>query len=66
MIDTSGFYAYFDETLQYSDNAVYFPDGSVIVESEHSNYNYPIAGWYYFDSRLQAEEFFGIAVLLNA
>lgn len=66
IIDTSGFYAYFDDELQYSDNAVYFPDGSVIVETLHDTYTYPYNGWYYFPTRLLAEEFFGIAVLLNA
>ena len=60
MIDTSGFYAYFDLALQYSDNAVYFPDGSVIVESIHDTYTYPVYGWYYFDTLEEAELFFGI------
>lgn len=66
IIDTSGFYAYFDGTLHYCDNAVYFPDGTVLVETLHNTYTYPYQGWYYFESRLLAEEYFGIQVLLNA
>ena len=60
MIDTSGFYAHFDNELYYSDNAVYFPDGSVIVETLHDTYTYPINGWYYFATIEEAELFFGI------
>lgn len=66
--DTSGFYM-FDPILDmliYAPDAVYFPDGSVIVETLHDTYTYPYNGWYYFESKLLAEEFFGIAVLLNA
>lgn len=59
-VDTSGFYAYFDDYLQYCDNAVYFPDGEVIVETLHDTYTYPVYGWYYFEYREQAEQFFGI------
>lgn len=60
IVDTSGFYAYFDDYLQYCDNAVYFPDGTVIIETFHDTYTYPINGWYYFADRLEAELFFGV------
>jgi hypothetical protein len=60
IVDTSGFYAYFDNYLQYSNNAVYFPDGTVLVETLHDTYTYPINGWYYFQFREEAELFFGI------
>lgn len=60
--DTSGFYAYFDNQLQYCDNAVYFPDGTVIVETCHESYDYPYQDWYYFNTRDEAELFFGITI----
>lgn len=60
IVDTSGFYNYFDDTLQYCDNAVYFPDGTVIVETLHDTYDYPYQGWYYFNNRIEAETFFGV------
>jgi len=62
-VDTSGFYAYFDNYLQYSDNCITFPDGTTLVETLHDTYTYPYEGWYYFTDVTLAEKFFGI---LNA
>lgn len=62
--DTSGFYCYDDtfKTLNYAPDCVYFPDGSVIVESLHDTYTYPVFGYYWFATQTEAELFFGVPI----
>lgn len=58
-MNTSGFYKLDGETLLYSPTTV--ESASYFLNAEiHETYTYPIDGWYWFDSLLQAEN-----ILLN-
>lgn len=60
MNDTSGFYKKENEnTILFAPNFVESSDCSLYRESK-DDYSYPIDGWYWFDSREQAESFFNI------
>lgn len=32
----------------------------VLIVDEKDNYEYPVDGWYYFETEVEAKEFFGI------
>lgn len=57
-IDTSGFYK-LDGILLYGPNFVINANYELRKES-HQEHQYPIDGWYWFDSEPQAREFFKI------
>jgi hypothetical protein len=56
MEDTSGFYK-IDGELLYAKNGIMHADYSLMRE-DYLNYEYPIDGWYWFNSEIEAEEFF--------
>ena len=60
MNDTSGFYKLDGELLfgpHYVLNANY-----ELYRDLHETYTYPTDGWYWFDSELEAREFFGLPI----
>lgn len=59
MEDTSGFYKLENEQLLYAYNGIIGCDFS-IHRPERNTYEYPIDGWYWFDSEALAKEFFNI------
>ena len=58
MDDTSGFYK-LDGELLYAPNYVLNADYE-LYRNQHESYTYPVDGWYWFDSELEAREFFGL------
>jgi hypothetical protein len=56
MEDTSGFYK-LDGGLLYAPNAVLGPDYE-LLRDYHETYDYPVDGWYWFDSEDAARTFF--------
>lgn len=58
MTKSPGFYK-FDDILFYGPNSVAGPDLHLIKE-EKTLYTYPVQGWYWFDSEVEAREFFGL------
>lgn len=60
MEDTSGFYK-LDGELLYGPNFVFGPYGAYELRKEtHTENEYPVDGWYWFDTEKQAREFFGL------
>ena len=57
--NTSGFYKYEGEELTYAPNFVCAPSFEIFREQK-DQYGYPIHGWYWFESKAEAEIFFGI------
>lgn len=57
MEDTSGFYKLDDGLLLYGPNCVSAAEYELVRET-HENYQYPIYGWYWFDSEEEAKAFF--------
>lgn len=55
----NGFYALLDDQLDFG-QMVSFADGTVIVLELKDTYTYPIEGWYYFDTELEAKIFFNL------
>lgn len=58
MNDTSGFYKE-DGDLLYGPNFVLNANYE-LYRDQHDTYTYPVDGWYWFDSELEAREFFGL------
>lgn len=51
--------------LDENNNLIYGPNeicdaGFHLVKEDHESYNYPICGWYWFDSEEEARLFFEI------
>jgi hypothetical protein len=62
MENTSGFYK-LDGDLLYGPNFVLGPYGAYELRKEkHVEYEYPIDGWYWFNSLEEAKTFFNISV----
>jgi L-2-hydroxyglutarate oxidase LhgO len=59
IIDTSGFYK-IDGVLLFGPNAVYAPTFT-LLRADHESYEYPVDGWYWFDSEDDARVFFGLS-----
>jgi hypothetical protein len=57
IMDTSGFYKLDDGALLYGPNAVIGADLE-LLRAEHAAYDYPVAGWYWFDSEADARAYF--------
>ena len=55
----NGFYTVVDDQLDFG-QMVSFADGTVIVLELKDTYTYPIEGWYYFDTELEAKIFFNL------
>jgi hypothetical protein len=50
----NGFYSNDSGILAFAGTAVYFPDGSVMVEADKENYSFPYRGWYWFVNESEA------------
>ena len=59
MEDTSGFYFSQDGGLAYGPNFVEHKDYSLYREKK-DEYQYPVGGWYWFDSEEEARVFFNL------
>lgn len=59
MNDTKGFYK-LDGSLLYAPNFVILPEIGEISIELYNTYEYPLLGWYYFDSEEEAKSFFNI------
>ena len=59
MEETQGFYKN-DGTLLYGPNFVLNANYELRKETK-DDYTYPVDGWYWFDTRQEALDFFGIA-----
>ena len=57
----NGFYALIDDELSFG-QMVSFADGTVIVLELKDTYTYPVEGWYYFDTELEAKQFFNLPI----
>ena len=55
----NGFYTVVDDQLDFG-QMVSFADGTVIVLELKDTYTYPIEGWYYFDTEVEAKIFFNL------
>jgi hypothetical protein len=56
--DTSGFYKKNSEGLMYAPNFVFGPYGSFTLKKESKDeHQYPVDGWYWFDSEEEAKQF---------
>ena len=60
MNDTSGFYK-LDGELLYAPNYVLNANYE-LYKDQHESYTYPVDGWYWFDSELEAREFFNFPI----
>ncbi len=56
---TEGFYKIQDNQMIYTPNWVE-GNGYILLKSEKNTYEYPVDGWYWFDSEESANDFFGI------
>jgi hypothetical protein len=57
-MDTSGFYFYeTEENAFYAPHFVYAKDYELLRE-DHETYDYPVHGWYWFDTLKEAQKFF--------
>lgn len=61
MDDTSGFYKNDDGTLLFGPNFVESRDYK-LERSNHEEYTYPVDGWRWFESEVEAREYFEIQV----
>jgi hypothetical protein len=57
IMDTSGFYKAAEGDLLHGPTTVMGADLQLLRE-EKDTYDYPVAGWYWFDSEEEAREFF--------
>ena len=58
-LDTSGFYKLDGETVLYAQNAVYNAEYQ-LYRADKDTYEYPVHGWYWFDTKELAYQFFDI------
>lgn len=60
-MNTSGFYKYDSQKIKltYAPNWVKNKDFELLKEN-HNSYDYPVNNWYWFDSREEALNFYGI------
>lgn len=54
-----GFYAMIDGDLGFAPNFVQWPDGTMLQRAERETYDYPVRGYYWFNTRREALRFFG-------
>jgi hypothetical protein len=60
----AGFYKHEEgaRILLFAPNAVYIPDGISLLVGERTEYQYPVDGWNWFDSKEQAYAHYGLEV----
>jgi hypothetical protein len=56
-MDTSGFYKLDGQMLLFGPNFVEHKDWQ-LYRNLHETYTYPVEGWYWFNSREEAKQFF--------
>jgi len=56
-----GFYKNNNGNLLYAEKAVYNKNYTLLIE-EKDTYTYPEDGWYYFDTKEEAYEAFGLEI----
>lgn len=61
-MNTQGFYKYTDNELFHGPNFVSSPDYELLAEN-HEQYTYPVDGWSWFNSELEAKAFFNVVEL---
>lgn len=54
---TQGFYKKQNNEIQYAPNYIE-GNGYVLISSEKDTYEYPVDGWYWFNSEILANDFF--------
>jgi hypothetical protein len=54
---TQGFYKKQNNEIQYAPNFIE-GNGYVLISSEKDTYEYPVDGWYWFNSEILANDFF--------
>lgn len=57
--DTSGFYKVVENKLIFAPNAVRAPTYD-LFRKDKDTYDYPVQGWYWFDSEEEARAFFDL------
>ena len=57
-----GFYKYDEEDLLFASTSVTNKDYELHIEDK-DNYTYPMHGWYYFNTLLEAKQFFNIPIV---
>ena len=66
--NTAGFYTRSDDQateLFYSPTSIYFPDGTFVSADHYQEYSYPVNGWRWFDSDVDAYAFWNLAMPTN-
>ena len=66
--NTAGFYSRDTDQateLLYSATSVYFPDGTFVSADHYQEYSYPVNGWRWFDSDVDAYAFWNLAMPTN-
>lgn len=58
-IDTSGFYKNYNGQILYGPTAILNKNFELLREKK-DEYEYPVDGWYWFDSEQEAKQFFKI------
>jgi hypothetical protein len=61
--ETSGFYKLENNNLLYAQSMVMSPFGYVLSDDLKDTYEYPIDGWYWFDTENEARVFFNMPIL---
>ena len=61
-MNTQGFYKYKDDNLFYGPNFV-INDNYELIAKNHEQDTYPVDGWIWFDSELDARTFFNFPVI---
>jgi hypothetical protein len=63
-IIAAGFYKREEEatTLLFAPNAVYMPDNISLLAEQKTEYQYPVNGWSWFDTKEQAYAYYGLEI----
>jgi len=56
-----GFYKYQDEQMLYAPNFVYNKNYTLLIQDKDT-YDYPVEGWYLFNTREEAYTFFNVPI----
>ena len=59
--ETNGFYKCINDNVFFAKNNVHHKDYDLNID-EYEKYSYPIDGWYYFKSQIEAYNFFGLEI----
>ena len=59
--ETRGFYKTIDNHVFYAEKNVHNKEYNLSID-EYNLYEYPVDGWYYFESEEEAYSFFGLEI----